>query len=389
MTELTQAEWTNRAASFKDEVATRADEIEQARALPQDLADRLAQAGLYKLLVPKTYNGHEVHPCTFLNVVEQVAQADGSVAWCLNICNTSGLIAAYLPPQHAQEIYGPDNAITGGVFAPMGKAVSDGSGYIVNGRWNWGSGTSNCTWIMAGCMIMNDDGKPQMMETGGPLSRMMLLPRTDVEIADTWHVTGLAGTGSNEFSITDKRIPLDRSVALAVDKPLRDAPLYAFPSFGLLAIGIAAVAIGIAQGAAEEFVALAGAKTPQYSAKSLANKSQAQTDFANAMGLIEGGRAFLHDAVAQGYENAAATGALSDQDRARIRLAATTATKYAAQAVDLLYTAAGGTSVYLATPLQRRFRDVHVATQHIMVASGTLELTGRVLLGVKTDTAML
>ncbi|MEN8721997.1 MAG: acyl-CoA dehydrogenase family protein [Alphaproteobacteria bacterium] len=387
--ELTQAEWTSRAAAFKAEITARADEIEQGRVLPQDLADKLAGAGLYKLLVPKTYNGYEVHPCTFLNVIDEVAQADGSAAWCLNICNTSGLVAAYLPPQHAQEIYGPDTAITGGVFAPMGKATSDGKSYTVNGTWNWGSGTSNCTWIMAGCMIMDDDGKPEKMASGAPLSRMMLLPRSEIDIADTWHVTGLAGTGSNEFSIQNKQVPIDRSVALAIDKPLRDAPLYTFPSFGLLAIGIAAVAVGIAKGAADEFIALAGAKTPQFSAKSLANKSQTQTDFATAMGLIEGGRAFLHDAVAQGYDNAAASGVLSDSDRARIRLAATTATKNAAQAVTLLYTAAGGTSVYLATPLQRRFRDVHVATQHIMVASGTLELTGRVLLGVKTDTAML
>ncbi len=242
MIELTQAEWTSRAAAFKDEVTSRANEIEQARVLPQDLADKLAQAGLYKLLVPKTYQGHEVHPCTFLSVIEQVAQADGSVGWCLNICNTSGLVAAYLPPQHAQEIYSPDDAITGGVFAPMGKATSDGKHYTVNGRWNWGSGTSNCSWIMAGCMLIGDDGKPQMMPQGGPLSRMMLLPREDVEIADTWHVAGLAGTGSNEFATTNKQVPLARSVALTPDRPLREAPLSAFPAFGPRALGISALA---------------------------------------------------------------------------------------------------------------------------------------------------
>jgi len=376
------------ARSFKDEVAARAHDIEQARALPQDLADKLSAAGLYKLLVPAKYDGAEAHPCTFLSVIEEIAQADASVAWCLNICNTSGLVAAYLPENYAREIYGPADAITGGVFAPMGKAKSDGTDFTINGTWNWGSGTSNCTWIMAGCMVMGDDGKPEMGERG-PISRMMLLPRDQVEIADTWHVTGLSGTGSNEFTIKDRKVPCARSVALATDKPLVTSPLYTFPSFGLLAIGIAAVAIGTAQGAAQEFIGIAGAKTPQYSSKSLANKGQAQVDFARAMGLIEGARAFLHNAVSDGYANAAQSGELNDHDRARIRLAATTATKQAADAIDLLYTAAGGTSVYLATPLQRRFRDVHVATQHIMVAAGTLELTGRVLLGVKTDTAML
>ncbi len=375
------------AQSFTAEIAARADEIEQARAVPQDLADKMAQAGLYHLCVPENLGGAQAHPLSFLKVVETLSAADGSTGWCVNIGATTGLVGAYIDEAAARTVFAP-GTIVAGVFAPMGKAVRAGDGYRVTGRWNWGSGSLNARWIMGGSLVLGEDGKPEMLGRV-PNSRMMIVPRDEAAIEDSWHVMGLCGTGSNQFSFDDLEVAHAFSVALATDRPRIEAPLYAFPAFGLLAIGIAAVALGIGQGALDEFVALAGAKTPQYSKKSLANRPQAQLRFAEAMAIIESARAFLHDAVGHAYDRAAKDGVIDDAARARLRLAACHATKQAAQAVTLLHTEAGGTSVFLSTPLQRRFRDVHVATQHLMVSGATQELSGRVLLGVETDTAML
>ena len=218
---------------------------------------------------------------------------------------------------------------------------------------------------------------------------MMLFPAADVRIVDTWTVSGLRGTGSHDMTVEDVLVPAERSVSLMDDRPREQGALYAFPAFGLLAFGIAAVALGIARAAIEELVRLAGGKRSQGSRRTLAERGVVQAEVAQAEALVRAGRAFLDDAIDRAWERAAADGAIGVEERVGLRLAATHATTSAARAVDLAYNAAGGTSVYAASPLQRCFRDVHVATQHAMVASATWELAGRILLGLDTDTSQL
>ena len=368
--------------------APRGDEIEAARNLPSDITDAIADAGLLRLTIPAIYEGLEAHPCTFLKVVETLARADGSVGWVTNIMGVSAVNSAYLSEDRAQEVFAKPDTKIAGVFAPMGKAVPADNSYSVSGRWQWGSGTQNADWVLCGSMVLGDDGKPEMLE-GRPNSRMMIVPQADVTFHDTWHVMGLCGTGSGDFEIKDQVVPQDMSVALASDKPLIDAPLYAFPAFGLLAIGVAVTGLGIAQGAIDDFIELSGAKKPQFSSKTLAQKQVTQTDYAKAEGQLRAARAFLYDATATAFAQAEKHGAIPDEDKANLRLAATNAAKTAAAVTTTLYTMAGGSSVFLKNSLQRRFRDAHVVTQHIMVGGGTYELTGRVLLGLESDTAML
>jgi alkylation response protein AidB-like acyl-CoA dehydrogenase len=165
--------------------------------------------------------------------------------------------------------------------------------------------------------------------------------------------------------------------------------LYTFPAFGLLAVGIAAVALGIARRAIDDLVALAGGKTPTGSRRVLAERPTAQVQVSEAAALVRAGRAFLVEAVDAASNAARRSGAISVAMRTDVRLAATNATLAAAKAVDLMYNAGGGTAVYATSPLQRCFRDVHVVTQHLMVAPATYELTGRLLFGVDTDAALL
>ena len=388
----TSADLLAAAEGFAPEIAARAAEIEANRFLPQDIATRFAEAGFYRLCIPADYGGLESHPGELVKVVERIAQADGSAAWCVFIGATSGLVAAFLEASEAKRIFGDPLTITAGVFAPRGKAVRASKkgveGYRVTGRWQWGSGSRNAQWISGGCMILGDDGKPEMAAEGIPQSRMMIFEADQVHLHDTWDVSGLCGTGSTDFEVTDLFVPASRAVSLVSDKPL-PRPLYCFPTFGLLGIGIAAVSLGLARGAIDGLVDLAGGKTPQGSSKPLALRAKAHLDVSEAEALTRSGRAYLMEAIDAAWDAATRNGEITVAHRRDLRLATTHAVRSATKAVDLMYTLAGGSSVYRSSALQRQFRDVHVATQHMMVSDATYELTGRLLLGVPTNTAML
>ncbi len=375
------------ASGFREELRTRADAIEKQRRLPRDLSKRFAEAGFYRSCVPAAYGGLELPPATTMQAIETLARADGSAAWVVFIGATSGSMLAYLPEASAREIFAAPTTLLGGVFAPRGVAVPAEGGFRVNGRWQWGSGTENADWVGGGCQILRD-GVPDLMPNGTPRSHMMLAPASEIEFLDTWYVSGLCGTGSTDFAMTDVFVPESRVVGLVGGRPI-GRPLYAFPQFGLLAMGIAAVSLGLARAAIDELVALAGAKTPQGSARPLAQRPRTQSEVAEAEALLRSARAFFYESVERAWESARSRGRIDVEQRRDVRLSTTHAVAACAAAVDRMYHLAGGSSVYLRSPLQRIFRDVHVVTQHMMVAPATLELTGRLFLGLETETSLL
>jgi alkylation response protein AidB-like acyl-CoA dehydrogenase len=304
------------------------------------------------------------------------------------IGGTTALISAWLPKAHARDIWADANVITGGVFAPMGKATVDGDDYIVSGRWAWASGSANCAWLLGGAVIM-DGGELRRLPNGAPDHRMMVMRRADVELIDTWDALGMRGTGSGDMSANNVRVPQSRSVSFITDTPRETGPLYRFAPFGLLALGIAAVASGNALGAMDDLKALAVAKKGQGSSRSLAERGVVQADYAAAHADLAAARALVHAEIASAWDRVVAGDALDLVARARLRLAATRLTQVAARVAAKMHELAGGTSVYASHPLSRRFRDAHVATQHVMVAPPTLELAGRVLLGLAADASML
>lgn len=375
------------ARAFMPELRERAEEIEEARRLPRELSDRFAASGFYRMCVPNVYGGLELPPADTMETIEILARADGASAWCVFIGATSGSVLAMLPKASAREIFARPETLVSGVFAPRGQAVAVDGGFRVNGQWQWGSGTQNADWILAGCQVIRD-GKPDLLSNGTPRSRMMLLPADQIEFLDTWYVSGLAGTGSTDFSIHDAFVPESHAIGIGVDGPL-SRPLYAFPQFGLLSMGIAAVSLGLARAAIDELTEIAGAKTPSGSARPLAARPATQAEVSRAEATLRSARAFYYETIEAAWQAARRAGHIETEHRRDIRLATTFATHACAETVDRMYNLGGGTSVYRRSPLQRIFRDVHVATQHMMVSPATFELTGRLLLGIETDVAML
>jgi alkylation response protein AidB-like acyl-CoA dehydrogenase len=369
-------------------VRAAAARVEQDRRLPPELVAALAEAGLFRLCVPRALGGLEADPGTLVETLATLAEADGSTAWCVMIGATTGVLAAWVSDDVAREVWGPAGAVTGGAFAPQGRAVAVDGGWRVTGRWAFASGCQHCAWLTGGSVLMDGD-RPRLLPSGAPDARLMLFPAAEVEVIDTWTVSGLRGTGSHDIAVADAFVPAARSVSLVTDRPRATGPLYAFPVFGLLALGIAAVGLGMARAALDELRRLAGVKTPALARRLLRDRPVVQVEVARAEAALGAARAFVLDAVGAAWETARARGAMSLDERVRLRLAATGAAQAAARVVDAAYEAGGGTSIYATSPLQRCFRDVHALTQHTMVAPATLELAGRVLLGVETDAAML
>lgn len=371
-------------------ISASSDQIERDRRLPEPVVAALKRSGLFRLCVPKSLGGLESPPTEMIEAIAEIARADGSAGWCVAIGATSGLLSGYLPEADAREIYGRDPlGVSGGVFAPRGTAIAEGESFRVNGRWPFASGISHCTWLMGGCTLVELDGRAAKLPSGVPDVHLLLFPASEAVVHDTWSVAGLCGTGSHDMEVQDLVVPRTRAVSLATGQPRERSPLYKFPVFGCLAICIAAVSLGIARRAIEELVELAGGKVPTGSRKRLADRGYVQVQVAEAEAAERSARAFLLQAVGETYDEAARDGEISLHQRALLRLAACHAVQGSKKAVDAMYEAGGGTSIYRSSALQRCLRDVHTATQHLMVSSSTLELAGRVLCGIDVDASHL
>lgn len=365
------------AASAAATARRHADEAERARTLPSVTVDALADAGMLTLCLPTAYGGPGCDPVTFAEAIETVARGDGAAGWATMIGSTTSSMAAYLDPAAVAEIFPSPRARACGVFAPNGSGVREGEGYRVTGRWQWGSGSQHSSWIMGGARC--DDGT----------QRSCFFPAADVELHDTWYTSGMRGTGSVDFSVEGVFVPEYRTIQPGVGGPRVEAASAHFPNFTLLAIGIAAAALGVARSALDELVEIAGAKRPQFSSKTLAASGYAQTELARAESMLRAARAFLYDEVGRAWSTVQGGDPVSVDGRVAMRLAAAHAATTCAHVADTAFTVAGGSAVYDTSVLGRCLRDAHVVTQHIMVAPKINETLGRHLMGVEFDPRMI
>ncbi|MGD0529901.1 MAG: acyl-CoA dehydrogenase family protein [Polyangiaceae bacterium] len=367
----------DRARAAARIIAPLADATERARRLPEEAVRALVDAGVFKLLVPRGLGGAEASAPTLLAVLEEIARADGSAGWCAMIGASSGLMSGYLDEAVAREVYGPPDAITCGVFAPMGRAVREGDGLRVSGRWPFASGCEHSAWRMGGVVV---EGEPPTATV-----KSVLFRADETRVLDTWDTSGLRGTGSHDLEVHSVLVPAERCFSFMAERRTRGDGALAMSIFGVLASGVAAVALGIARGALDAIHELARAKLPAGAKRSIAHRETVQLAIAGAEAKVRAASAFLRESLAE----AALEERPSLRSRAYVRLAASHAARAAAEAVDLAYEAGGASSIYAKNPLQRRFRDVHVATQHAMVGPLAATLAGRVLLDVESDTSTL
>jgi alkylation response protein AidB-like acyl-CoA dehydrogenase len=263
--------------------------------------------------------------------------------------------------------------LVAGAGAPTGTARPVDGGYLLSGRWQFGSGSPHACWFVPGYALEGET--PRF----GP---MMLLPAKDVEIIDTWSVGGMRGTGSHDFAVHERFVPAAYTMNTADDLPLHPGPLYRLPVLLTLCSTLGPLALGMARGAIDGFVELMATKVDRFTGTALRERLTVQERVAQAEAAVRSARAFLYEMVHEVWGTIEQGTPLTERQLALFRLANMHAVASGAQAVDLVYHAAGTSAIFTTNPLERFFRDVHVATQHRCASPEERYQAGRVLLGL-------
>jgi alkylation response protein AidB-like acyl-CoA dehydrogenase len=372
------------ARDLAPEILAVRDEIESARRIPDPLVEKMRSARMFELWLPQDYGGPALHPLDFLPIIEELSGADGAVGWCATVASVFSLLAGGLNEAAAREIF-VNRAIVAGTINPTGKAVIVDDGYCVSGRWSYGSGIAHSEWMLGNCIVHDETG-PRRLASGAPEMQFLFFPTAAAEVIDTWRVGGLRGTGSHDFAVENLFVPARRAMPAFATIGVQAGTLYRMPILSLFCLALAAVTLGIARCAINEFVKIATAKIPMGSQALLRDRPSAQSDVARAEAKLRASRALLVEAVETLWEEIAAGRAASLQARAGVRLATTFAGEVCLEAIERVYNAAGGSAIFESGRLDRCLRDARVAVQHIGLTTGTYELAGKVLFGLEPGT---
>ncbi|WP_054814613.1 acyl-CoA dehydrogenase family protein [Nocardia arizonensis] len=370
------AEWLAVLAEVVPVIQKCRETIETQRGLTPALVDTLRDAGLYRLWVPRELGGYEVHPLTMLAIVAEVARHDGSVAWALMAGANSALLAARMPREGGQEVFGDPRGIIAGSLHDGGTARAVTGGYLLSGQWRLASGCREATWIIASARV-SDAGDDRTVLGDRP--HTFLVPRTECTVLETWNAVGMRGSGTHEFAIAETFVPSHR----VIEPPMRtviDGPLYRPAMAHFINPPLAALALGIAGDAIAVFTEIALRKRSRNSDQVIAARHSIQEKVGEAHGLVDSGWAYLREATRELWAAAQHREPIDRSLTAKIMLSTASATANAVRTVNTLYTAAGSTSIMEANRLARCFRDVNVVNHHDAAAPAVLERAGRYFL---------
>jgi alkylation response protein AidB-like acyl-CoA dehydrogenase len=284
-----------RARALRPLITAHAARIEQEREISPEVLSALHDAQLFRMLVPKSCAGAEVAPAVFMQAIEELAKADGSTAWCVAQASGCSMAAAYVEPKVAREIFGDARSVMAwGPVGPDAKAVAVEGGYRASGSWSFASGIKHAGWLGCHCPVVEADGAPRLGSDGKPAERTMLIPKASAKIKDIWRVVGLKGTGSDNYTIDDLFVPNAYTFTRESAADRRETgPLYRFTTFHLYGTGFAAIGLGLARGALDDFVALAATKIPKTKTFVLRDNAVVQSQVALAEAKLASSRSFL------------------------------------------------------------------------------------------------
>ena len=329
--------------------------------------------------------GPECDPLMAFCAIETLCAAEGAVGWCAMISSATTLFASRVAPEVAATLFGqPPDVRMAGSIRPEGETRAVAGGYRVRGRWNFASGIHHANWLFCSCKVMDANG-PQLTPAGLPVTRVLLVPKAAATVIDTWSVVGMRGTGSHDFVVDDVFVPKARTFTLL--DPVSEAnPLYharlLLVSSGAMTSG---TALGLARGAIDTFCHLAADTASTMSTTALRDRALVQMRIAEAEAMVSGARAYIMSAVRAALEAIASHAADPSREIAQARLALTHGMHEAVRATTLVFHAAGTNAVYEKNPLERYFRDVHVAVQHAMGRPENIEDAGKALLGLRPE----
>jgi alkylation response protein AidB-like acyl-CoA dehydrogenase len=377
--ELEAPEILARARALAPEIRAAADRVEAERRIPDDLLARLVAAGVFRIAMPRAWGGPEMDPLAQIELVEELARADASVAWVVMITSDSGFYGAWLEDDVARALYPSLDARTAGLLFPAGQAHVVPGGFRVSGQWAFGSGSLHADWLVGGCLLF-EDGKPRLGARGLPEWRIAYLPPAEVEILDTWRTTGLAGSGSHDYRAKDVFVPAERSFDVLAP-PRRSGPLYGY--HGLFFSNLPGVPLGLARAALDEVTRLANEKRVPPAMTLLRDEYRVQEAVAEGEGTLQSARAFVFDVMGDAWRTLSAGDPLSRAQRARVGLMMVHCVRAARQVVQLMYDTAGSAAIYRKSPLDRQLRDMLTVSAHVVGQRKAYAMVGQVMLGLE------
>jgi indole-3-acetate monooxygenase len=365
-----------------DEVSRRALELDRLGVMPDDLYDDLTATGCFRAMVPRAQGGLEFTLAEINALMMAASKANGSMGWLLLIGIPGPVILGLLTPEALAEVMETYPRARGrGTIAPKGFAVPAEGGYIVSGQWPFASGGPHPDLVVANCRVM-DNGDARIGPDGMPEMILAVLPAADVEFLDTWHVLGLRGTDSCDYTVRNVFVPERMTANLFTSTNCFDTAATRLPIRVVLALGHASVAIGIAEGALEEVAELAKTKRAAMNPSALlADDHVFRHDIGEEALRLAAVRGLL-DSTTESATQAFLSGRpLSARETIQGRTMAGYITAECVKIVDAAYTMAGSVSLYDTSSLQRRLRDIHVATQHVGATTEGYRTLGKLLVG--------
>lgn len=380
-------ELIERAAAIRPLLERSGEEADRLRRLPEETVRALRETGLCRLMVPKRFGGHQTDVHTYIAVMAELGRGCGATSWVASLINVCAWLAGLFPERAQQDIWGarPDDWVAGSL-APHGEATPVDGGWRVNGRWMWASGCLHAQW--AACGIHMPDGHGGMADLG-----LSLMPMTDLTIEDTWFMAGMKGTGSNTIVARDVFVPEHRFLPYpaAFEGRFRtefvEEALYRVALVPVTVLILIGSQLGIARAALDHTVAAAGKRGVTHTNYSRQRDSTGfQLLLAEAAMKID--TANLHAfRAADDLDRAAQSGRHPSLiERARVRTDTALVAKYCREAIELLVSAHGTSSLADANRMQRYWRDLHVASHHAITEwQVNLEIYGKALLGIEPN----
>lgn len=379
----------SRAADLKPLLESSADAMDAARRLPDPVVAALRESGLCRLMVPKRFGGFETSIHTYIAVMAELGRGDGSTSWVASLINVCAWLASLFPERAQRDVWGTDpDAWVAGSLAPHGTATPVDGGWRVTGRWPWASGSLHAQWGACGIMTpAGDHGLPGLS----------LMPMSDLTIDDTWFMAGMKGTGSNTIVAQDVFVPSHRFLPYpdAFEGRYRteytDEVVYRAAFVPVTVLILIGSQLGVARAALDHVVGAASKRGVTHTGFTQQRDSAGfQMQVAEAAMKID--TAFLHAYRAADDLDAAAAEkrAMDVTGRARVRLDTALAAKTCREAVDLLVSAHGTSSLADWNGMQRLWRDIHVASHHAITEwQVNLEVYGKALLGIEPNITRL
>lgn len=358
----------DRAAALVPVLRERADETERIRRIPDATISDLHAAGLWRILRPVRFGGYLTDLGIMIDISAELGRGCASTAWVYINLVAHNWMLPYWPPAAQEEIWGenPDALIGSSLIFPAGRLEPVEGGYSFSGRWPYASGIDASDWMMLGAMA------PPAQPDGGPAPQIVVVRASDCQVIDTWHVAGLAGTGSKDVLCEDLFVPAhmifdpaDAREGFAPNTEGTPGAAYRLPLIPFIPHLIDGPMIGIAQGAYDDFVERLRSQVSTYNRSRVADHVTVQLKLAEAGVLIDSARLLVRDNWTEAHRMVEAGERPPLADRARWRRDASHAAAATVRAVDLIYGVSGASANFLTNELQRRFRDIHAAAAQI------------------------